>query len=37
VDLYQHALKQFGREATVLDPDAVVRGLFRLGTQLNRG
>jgi 2-dehydro-3-deoxygalactonokinase len=37
VDLYQHALRQFGREATVLDPDAVVRGLFRLGAQLSGG
>jgi 2-dehydro-3-deoxygalactonokinase len=37
VDLYQHALRQFGREATVLDPDAVARGLFRLGAQLNGG
>jgi 2-dehydro-3-deoxygalactonokinase len=37
VDLYQHALRQFGRDATVLDPDAVVRGLFRLGTQLTGG
>jgi 2-dehydro-3-deoxygalactonokinase len=37
VDLYQHALRQFGREATVLDSDAVVRGLFRLGAQLSGG
>ncbi len=37
VDLYQHALRQFGRDATILDPDAVVRGLFRLGTQLTGG
>jgi 2-dehydro-3-deoxygalactonokinase len=37
VDLYQHALRQFGRDATVLDPDAVVHGLFRLGTQLTGG
>jgi 2-dehydro-3-deoxygalactonokinase len=35
VDLYQHALRQFGREATVLDPDAVVRGLFHLGSRLS--
>jgi 2-dehydro-3-deoxygalactonokinase len=37
VDLYQHALRQFGRDATVLDPDAVVRGLFQLGAQLTGG
>ncbi len=34
VDLYQHALRQFGREATVLDSDAVARGLFHLGSRL---
>jgi len=34
VDLYQHALRQFGRDAIVLDPDAVVRGLFLLGAQI---
>jgi 2-dehydro-3-deoxygalactonokinase len=34
VELYQHALRQFGRDATVLDPDAVVRGLFQLGSRL---
>jgi 2-dehydro-3-deoxygalactonokinase len=34
VDLYQHALRQFGRDATVLDPDAVVRGLFELGARV---
>jgi 2-dehydro-3-deoxygalactonokinase len=34
VDLYRQALRQFGREAAVLDPDAAVRGLFRLGATL---
>ena len=30
VELYQHALRQFGRDAAILDPDAAVRGLFQL-------
>jgi len=34
VELYQHALRQFGRDATILDPDAVVRGLFQLGSRV---
>jgi 2-dehydro-3-deoxygalactonokinase len=37
VEPYQHALRQFGREATVLDPDAVVHGLFQIGTRLSGG
>lgn len=31
VDLYRHALKDFGRHAVVLNPDSVARGLFALG------
>jgi 2-dehydro-3-deoxygalactonokinase len=34
--LYQRALKQLGRACIALDPDAVVRGLFRLASRLPR-